>query len=194
MKTFLFIDGTNLYAGQYELFGPKRYLNFPKFIQSIQKRQKVRFNKVYFYASYSPKPKRVTGKTKQYLINEFLFYKSVKQLTNLYFFKGDRSKTSGKEKGVDIALCTDLLTLSHNNKYDKAIIFTGDADFNYALKAVNQNKQVEVYCLENRVAFPLSYSFNTTVITLSELPKRSHKNKKAKIKFVKINPTCSDVG
>lgn len=29
MKTFLFIDGTNLYAAQYELFGPDRYLDFP---------------------------------------------------------------------------------------------------------------------------------------------------------------------
>lgn len=193
MKIFLFIDGTNFYAGQYELFGPNRYLNFPRFIQAVQKRLKVKFDKIYFYASYSPKPKRVTGKIKQYLINEFLFYKSVKRLTNLYFFKGDRSKTSGKEKGVDIALCTDLLTLNHKNEYDKAVVFTGDADFNYALKAVNQDKQVEVYCLENRVAFPLSYSFNTTVITLKS-QERFPKNKKTKIEFVKINPTCSDVG
>ena len=42
MKTYLFIDGTNLYASQYELFGPQKYLNFSKFIEEIEKGIKVK--------------------------------------------------------------------------------------------------------------------------------------------------------
>ena len=38
-KVFLFIDGSNLYAGQYELFGPKKYLNFSKLIEEIEKKK-----------------------------------------------------------------------------------------------------------------------------------------------------------
>jgi hypothetical protein len=41
MKTFLFIDGTNLYAAQYELFGPDRYLDFP-FLPAIAQKHQVK--------------------------------------------------------------------------------------------------------------------------------------------------------
>ena len=34
-KTFLFVDGTNLYAGQYELLGPDKYLVFSLFFKEI---------------------------------------------------------------------------------------------------------------------------------------------------------------
>jgi len=37
---YLFIDGTNLYAAQYELFGPKRYLDFGKLISELEKKFK----------------------------------------------------------------------------------------------------------------------------------------------------------
>ncbi len=33
MCSYLFVDGSNLYAGQYELFGPKKYLDFSKYIK-----------------------------------------------------------------------------------------------------------------------------------------------------------------
>ena len=48
MKTFLFIDGTNLYAAQFELFGPGRYLDFPSFIKEIENKIKIKFDKIYF--------------------------------------------------------------------------------------------------------------------------------------------------
>ena len=32
IKTYLFIDGSNLYAGQYDLFGPENYLDFPNLL------------------------------------------------------------------------------------------------------------------------------------------------------------------
>ena len=37
MNTSLFIDGTNLYAAQYELFGLDEYLNFPEFVKEVEK-------------------------------------------------------------------------------------------------------------------------------------------------------------
>lgn len=35
-KVFLFVDGTNLYAGQHELFGTGKYLDFAIFIKVIE--------------------------------------------------------------------------------------------------------------------------------------------------------------
>ena len=48
--TNLYIDGTNLFAGQYELFGPKKHLSFHFLIKEINKLIKI--DDIYFYASY----------------------------------------------------------------------------------------------------------------------------------------------
>jgi hypothetical protein len=72
MSSYLFVDGSNLYAGQYELFGPKKYLDFSKYIKSVENSLKIKFEKIYFYASYSPRPGRITKTTENFLKNEKL--------------------------------------------------------------------------------------------------------------------------
>jgi len=47
MKTFLFIDGTNLYSAQFELFGAKMYLDFPSFIKEIE--NKIMYKTIIFF-------------------------------------------------------------------------------------------------------------------------------------------------
>ena len=164
MKTYLFIDGTNLYAAQYELFGPKKYLDFSKFIKEVEKKIKTKFDKIYFYASYSPKSKRPTKKEKLYLKNEALFYRSVRKTKNTIFFKGYRSKTSGKEKEVDVKLAVDIVDFAHRNKYDKLFLFSGDADFMHALvKAVRLGKKVAILALENRIPNRFVYIYKTFI-------------------------------
>ncbi|MCJ7804157.1 NYN domain-containing protein [Patescibacteria group bacterium] len=168
MKTYLFIDGTNLYASQYELLGPQKYLNFSKFIEEIEKKIKVKFNKIYFYASYSPKPKRINKKQALYLKNEGLFYKSVKETKNLFFFKGYRSKTSGKEKAVDVKLAVDLITFAFLDKYKTVFLFTGDADFLqalFAIKKFHSKKKTYLLCMENKLMYQGLFHFKTYVIS-----------------------------
>jgi len=54
------------------------------------------------------------------------------------------------EKGVDVNLAITLLLDALNDKYDKALLFSGDADFCPAIKYVIQNlKKQVVFC-----AFP----------------------------------------
>ena len=163
-NVFLFIDGSNLYAGQYELFGPDKYLDFQVFIKQIEKKIKVKFDKIYFYASYSPKSKKPAKKEKLYLKNEALFYRSVRNTKNVVFFKGYRSKTSGKEKEVDVKLAVDIVDFAHRNKYQKMFLISGDADFMEALFAVRRlDKPVEVVCLQNKVMFKSLVFFNTWI-------------------------------
>jgi len=73
MNNFLFIDGSNLYAGQYELFGPDKYLDFLKFICHIESNLGVHFDSIFFYASYSPRPQSLSPETKRYLTNDVYF-------------------------------------------------------------------------------------------------------------------------
>ena len=183
---YLFIDGTNLYAGQYDLFGPDQYLDFPKFVKSVEEKLGVRFDKIYFYAFYSPQPKRLTKKEKLYLKNEALFYRSVKNTPRVNFFKGYRSPTSGKEKEVDVKLVVDIVNFAHLNKYDALYLLSGDADFIQALVVVKElGKQVNVLCLENKFMFRALINF--PVFLLSFIKRR------LKIKGVKKKPHVLEI-
>lgn len=168
MKDYLFIDGTNLYASQYELFGPKKYLIFPKFIKELENKMKVRFNKIYFYASYSPRPKRLNKKQILYLKNEGLFYKGVKETRNVFFFKGYRSKTSGKEKEVDVKLAVDMVDFAHRKGFEYLYLLSGDADFMAALEKVRLLKiPAEILCIENKIMFKGILFYKTIILSFS---------------------------
>ena len=162
---YLFVDGSNLYGSQYELFGPSKYLNFEKLINEISTSINVSFHEIYFYASYSPKPAKPTKKQLSYLKNEGLFYRVVKHTDKVTFFKGYRSKTSGKEKEVDVKLAVDIVDFAHRNKYDSLYLLSGDADFLHALLAVKAlKKDVNVICMPNNILFRALIHFKTTII------------------------------
>jgi len=179
-KTFLFIDGSNLYGAQFELFGPERYIDFSKFIEALIKNLYVNFDKIYFYASYSPKSKRPTVKEKLFLKNEALFYKSVRNTRNVTFFKGYRSKTSGKEKEVDVKLTADLVSFAFLNKFDTVYLFSGDADFLQALFCIrryHKSKNINLLCLENKLMYQGLFFFRSYIIVLKSMPQLKRKFK-----------------
>jgi len=186
MKTYLFIDGSNLYASQYELFGPKKFLNFSKFIDKLEKEVRVRFDQIYFYASYSTGSKKVT---KAQLKNEALFYKNVKETKRTVFFKGYRSPTSGKEKEVDVKLTADLVELAFENKYQQVYLLTGDADFLQALLAISKLRiDINIVCLENRIMYRGLYNFKSFIITFDKgLSFRLVNKKKPKVICLKTS-------
>lgn len=165
-KTYLFVDGSNLYAGQYELFGPDHYLEFFPFIQYVEKKLKISFDKIYFYASYSPRPQKPSILQKQYLKNEAFFYRGVKQAENVIFFTGYRSKTSGKEKEVDVKLTADIISLAFLNRFNTCYLLTGDADFLQALFTIHtycNDKKIFLLCLENKIMHKGSFYFKTYI-------------------------------
>jgi len=196
MKAYLFVDGSNLYAAQYELFGPKKYLNFSSLIKELQRKIKVKFNKIYFYASYSPKSKKPTKKQKLYLKNEALFYRSVRKTKNTIFFKGYRSKTSGKEKEVDVKLAVDMVHFAHLKKYGRLYLFSGDADFMHALKIAEElGKKVFILALENRVPNRFSYFYLIYVTVFDRIFKgKIFPKQKIKTLFVNKKGLLENVG
>ena len=164
--TYLFVDGSNLYGSQYELFGPEKYLNFTSFILQLQLSLKTSFTKVYFYASYSPTPSNPTAKQRRYLRNEQYFYRYVIDTPHTIFFKGYRSPTSGKEKEVDVALAADIVDLAHRCQFSRMILLSGDADFMAALEKVRRLKlPVSVVCMENNIMYRSIIHYPTNIIT-----------------------------
>lgn len=176
---YLFVDGSNLYNSQYEMFGPNRYLDFSLLIKSIEFNLRIKFNKIYFYASYSPKSKEPTHKEKKYLKNEALFYQSVKRTKSISFFKGYRSKTSGKEKEVDVKLAVDIVDFAHRRIFNKAFLLSGDADFMQALHTI-KNLQISttVLSMQNKVMFKAILFYKTYVIRFNNDNLKLYKIKK----------------
>ena len=191
-NTYLFIDGTNLYSAQFDLFGPNRYLNFSSFIKKIENILKIKFNLIFFYASYTPNKLVFSLIEKQYIINEFKFYQSVKLTNNLIFFKGYRSKTSGKEKEVDVKLAVDLVGFGLLNEFTRAYVFTGDADFLQAiffLKKYRPNKQIELLCLSNRIMYKGLFYLPSHILNIGNKPLKERGIAK-KAKIIKIKKTA----
>jgi len=129
-KTNLYIDGTNLFAGQNDLFGPRQYLDFAYLIKEIKKLVKI--NEVFFYASFMNAKQRGNR-----AVAEALFYRQVKETDNLFFYKGHRSPASGKEKGVDVHLAADIVRDALTGKCREVIIMSGDADLVYPIEIAN---------------------------------------------------------
>lgn len=192
--TYLFVDGSNLYGSQYELVGPYQYLDFSLFIQEIEKNLHIKYQKIFIYASFTPHDNQSV--LKPYIVNELKFYKSTYGLTNSTLIKGHRSLTSGKEKGVDVSLASDMVAFAYENYYNEVHILTGDADFDHALQIIKtKGKSVRVLCIHNRIAYPLAYHYPTSVLVLTDKNlSKTTSTKKPSLEWVKLNPVYKDTG
>lgn len=176
-NTYLFVDGSNLYGSQYDLFGPDKYLSFTNLLEVVESKLGIVFSKIYFYASYSPRPVNPTKKQAKFLKNEGLFYKDVKSVKNLTFFKGYRSPTSGKEKEVDVKLAVDMVDFAHRNKFNRMYLISGDADFFHAMFAViNLKKYVGLICMSNNIMYKAAYYVETHILHINKSEKIANAN------------------
>lgn len=160
IKTFLYIDGTNLFVGLVQLFGLKRLPTFSSILNNINKLFKI--DRIYFYASYTIPSNK---KYKSSINAEVKFYRQVKSIPNLNFYKGHRSPTSGKEKGVDVHLAVDIIKHCLQNEYEKIVIMSGDADLSYPLEvARNLGKETHAVFLPNRFSLGISHRASSSFI------------------------------
>lgn len=157
-KTNLYIDGTNLFAGQHELFGPNKHLSFAYLIQEIKKLVPV--DNIFFYASYMNQRNRskLTEERKKLIAAEALFYREVRNTKGLIFYRGHRSPTSGKEKGVDVHLSVDIVKDIFLDNCNQIVIMTGDADLIYPLEIVKMLRiPTHAIFLPNRFSLEMAY-------------------------------------
>lgn len=158
----LYIDGTNLFAGQNQLFGPKRFLPFATILADIRKLFPV--HKIFFYATYLG-VQRKHSSFRFLPATEAQFYHQVKATPRLTFFKGHRSPTSGKEKGVDVHLAVDMVRHAFRREYDEAILVTGDADLIYPLEVVQAlGLPVHAVFFPNRFSLEIAFKARSATV------------------------------
>lgn len=184
-RIHLFVDGTNLFVGQNELFGPKTFLPFPVFLSEIKRLFPV--TKIYFYASYMPKAK-IGHQFRRFASLEVQFYRQVRTTPHLTFFKGYRSPTSGKEKGVDVHLAVDIVKGAFLREYDEAVIMTGDADLIYPLELVkSQGIPIHAVFFPNRFSLEMAYkATSASVLNFMGTFRKGFKKLPARLKIVDI--------
>lgn len=88
------------------------------------------------------------------------FFNALRFIPNLTFKKGrfQRLPNGGQvEKGIDVMVAVDMLTLAYKNAYDTAILISSDADYKSAIEVVkfDLGKTVELHQVAGSKAYDL---------------------------------------
>jgi len=146
-RVVCFIDGSNFHGHLKTKFGNGR-VRFPQICQRVVGMHR-KLEAWRYYAA--PLPQGTTQAHKANYAGQRAFFASLQNsggVVRLARFQKDASGTI-REKGVDVLIAVDLVRLAAENKYDVAILFSGDADLVPAIETVQ-----EVYHKEVEVALP----------------------------------------
>jgi uncharacterized LabA/DUF88 family protein len=137
-RVIIFIDGSNLYYGLRNDFG-KTHLDFEKFSYALTgERHLIR---VHYYIAPMPESIDAEGYESQ---QRFLDRLRDTPYLRVNFGRLESRNGTLVEKGVDIQLAVDMLTLAIRDTYDIGILVTGDGDFDSVVRAVQDlGKHVE---------------------------------------------------
>lgn len=141
-RVAIFIDGSNLFYSVSEVQPPVRidYAGLRDFL--CNGRYCVRPN---YYGSESVPPDQ----------KQTRFYNFLRETGfNVKIFPLRRIGDRVGEKGVDVAIAIDMLSLAHKDAYDTAILVSGDKDFGGLVQTVKNEfwKKVEIAAFEARIA------------------------------------------
>ena len=158
-KVMIFIDGSNLYHVLLKNCG-RSDLMFSSFGEKLTGKDRE-LKKIFYYNV----KQELQGKIK-IPEEQKKFLKSLEKIDNLEVKLGIWKEQNGSivEKGVDVLLATDLVLNSVKNKYDTAIIVSGDGDFFPAIEAVKkEGKVVEVAAFESNISKEASDSADKVI-------------------------------
>ena len=164
-RVCIFVDGSNLHHGlKKQKKDPTFWIDYHKlFRELLEKRELMQ---IYYYSA----PLDRTHYGEDSYRGQQKFFANLKRNSKLTLKLGRLEKriTSGVttfvEKGVDVNIAVDMISLAYDNRYDTAILVSGDGDFASAIAAVQKhNKIVEVASTPARKAYHLQQVCNRFV-------------------------------
>ena len=147
-RVAVFIDGNNFYFGLRKIYGTDKSLknfNFLKFASFLAKKEQI--TNIFYYNAQldiEQDPKKYKSQKE--------FFDKLREIPNfnLILCKLLKRNITGTNKVYyiikedDIHMAVDMVENACENKFDTAIVVSGDGDFVPAVKAVQRrNKQVE---------------------------------------------------
>ena len=157
LKVIIFIDGANIFSTSRQ-FRSNFRVDFFKLAQTlVGSRQLIR---TYYFGSEGILPNQ-----KQLKFYEKLQRSGISVILRPLRRRGDNLI----EKGIDVALATEMLSLGFRNAYDIAILVSGDSDYIHTVnKLKNIGKIVEIAAFKCGFARELQLSADRVII-LDEL-------------------------
>jgi len=144
IRVMIFIDGSNLHWGIKSYNEDNKVnlkIDYTKFISLLAKDRIV--VRTLYYCS-KPIPPTLPSQVRFF---DYLRSIGIQVLDKPLKTRSDSTTGAVRyvEKGVDVALATDLIGMAWENAYDVAIIVSGDADYAGAVgKVMSKGKNVEV--------------------------------------------------
>ena len=170
MRVYVFIDASNLWQAQ-KVKG--KFFDLAKLKRYLELRYQATEIKVYYYTAY---PKEGTRDYSTESKHKFFTYlkkglgivvrkKELKQIR----ITTELGVSIGEKGNMDVEMTIDAVNLV--DKYDAAILFTGDSDFLALINYMrNRGKKVHVYSSHNNISYELRTSSDsyTDVLKIKE--------------------------
>jgi len=149
-RVMIFIDGPNLYG---QLRQIRQRVDYFKLVKVLADGRNL--IRTYIYVTFNPEDDEEKRKVESFIRalegGGGFYVKSIPKRKKYINENGVRREI-WVEKGTDVALVTDMLTLAYNDAYDTAILVSGDTDFLEAVRAVKaRGKKVEVAAFSNAI-------------------------------------------
>ena len=143
-RAMIFIDARNLIGGE-KLYNHQNQKNHRFGYKELMAWFGEKFHLIRgYYYDGAPHP---TQRTKD---REKLYHFIRQQGITLRLKEIDFQKKNPSQKGVDIYLASDMISLAYENAYDTAIIVSGDGDY-HALIELVKSKGKKVWILSYKV-------------------------------------------
>lgn len=163
-RVVVYIDGFNLYFGMRDAgFNHFRWLNVEKMVRRLLQSQQKLMAIKYFTSRIGNNPEK---QKRQSTYLEALESINVEIHYGHYQENSEKCRRCGhvwqtaKEKMTDVNIGTSMIVDAFNNKYDMALLISGDSDLVPPIKAIHSNfKNKRVF-----IAFPPSRKNNSMAL------------------------------
>ncbi|MEK7535697.1 MAG: NYN domain-containing protein [Patescibacteria group bacterium] len=171
MTVYVFVDASNLWAAQKS---KKKLLDYSKLADFLCLTHECKLVKIFYYDAYPADGTRkysLDGKHKFYTflkkgLHFALITKKLKQIRSIT----DKGEVIVEKGNMDVEITIDAL--HHMDKYEGAVLFTGDSDFLALVTYLrNHKKKVYIYSSKNNISEELRTGADgyTDILNIAEL-------------------------
>lgn len=154
-RVIIFIDGNNFESAVNQLFAQETRIDYAKLANLIVQKRNGDLVRFYYYTAAGSHDRQKAEATKKYV--HHLNTKLSKCVAKLGFIKVLGTDASGNlittEKGTDVNIAVDMVSLAYMNAYDEAVLVSGDSDYEGAIHTVkNIGKNIVVCTVQDQRA------------------------------------------
>lgn len=134
----VFIDGNNFESAVNSLYKRETRLDYLKLANYIAKKLDGSLQRLYYYTAKGNRDKEKAKSTQNFA--NYLNTKIPRCIAKVGFLQFKGTDKSGndiyEEKGTDVNIAVDMVSLAFQNAYDEAVLLSADTDYEPAINIV----------------------------------------------------------